>query len=241
MTLVEVLFALGIFSMLMLGILRAFLQTRRLTEGSVFQNTAETIVSGYLEQLKTTPIIYIKNSPGDSPPNIGTSFPVQTSYDNLTNDYLWTTTGTPPALSTITPGTTPSGVVDNLKSYDMSTASTTTTVLGLGAFITGSTPTPWSTIWPNARNYPATITNGSTPAGPNYDYSTRIPDNNDLHLNLWVWVQDLSLSGTVDKVFGITIIYTYQIVDGGRRRYQMGEVQAIRSSALIVKSPQQGI
>jgi Tfp pilus assembly protein PilV len=240
MTLVEVMFAMGIFSLLMLGILRAFLQTRRLTEGSIYQETAQTIVTGYIEQLKTTPINYIKNSPGSSPANIGTSFAIQTLYDNLTNDYLWTTTGTPPALSTITPGTTPAGVVDNLRSFDMSTSTTTTNVTGLGAFTNGPSPLAWSTIWPGANNYPATIAAGTTPSTTPYDYSTRVPDNSDLHLNLWVWVQDLSVAGSANNVYGITVIYTFQFVEGGRRRYQMGEVRTIRSNALTVKSPLAG-
>ena len=234
MTLIEVMFALGIFSLLALGILRAFLQTRRLTEGSVYQSTAQTIAIGYMEQLKTTSINSIRNS-SSGVANLGTSFPILASFDNLTNDNLWTSTGTPPTFSSspmgitvsgtyYAPGVTPSGAgfVDNLRSFDMSTSTTTTTVLGTAAFTNGSSPSNWTTIWPGANStYLAAMDSnavavGGTPAGPPYDYSTRHPDNNDLHLNIWVWVEDLSIAGTASNVYRITLIYTYQFVDGGR-------------------------
>lgn len=52
MSLLEVMSGMAILSMVSLGILAALLQSRRLTEGSIFQNTAVTAAQGYIEQMK---------------------------------------------------------------------------------------------------------------------------------------------------------------------------------------------
>lgn len=56
MTLLEVMFAVGILTVAFGGILASFMQSRRLTEGSVYQNAALTIVQGYVEQIKNMDI-----------------------------------------------------------------------------------------------------------------------------------------------------------------------------------------
>jgi prepilin-type N-terminal cleavage/methylation domain-containing protein len=52
MSLLEVMSGMAILSMVSLGILAALLQSRRLTEGSIYQNTAVTAAQGYIEQMK---------------------------------------------------------------------------------------------------------------------------------------------------------------------------------------------
>jgi Tfp pilus assembly protein PilV len=253
MTLVEAVAALSILCLLSIGILQVFLQTRRLTEGSVYQSTAQTIVSGYMEQLKNLPI---KNITGNG--NVGTSYPIKTSYDNQDFDNLTTSTGSPPALTAITPGVTPGGVVDNLRSFDMSTATSAISVVGTGAFTNGTSPSTWSVIWPNAANAyltaiaPTILAPGASPVvaytfqlnstGPvynAYDYATRTPDNNDLHLNLWLWVEDKS-TATATPVYKITLIYTYQFTEGNKRRYQIGQLTTMRSRIDAYNAPAAG-
>lgn len=52
MSLLEVMSGMAILSMVSLGVLGALLQSRRLTEGSIYQNTAVTAAQGYIEQMK---------------------------------------------------------------------------------------------------------------------------------------------------------------------------------------------
>ncbi len=219
MTLLEVAIALSILALSLGGILAALVQSRRLTEGSVSQNTALTIVQGYVEQMKNMELKDIVNAATDpasgGTPNLGTSFSILTRYkeppssgadDGL--DPLQTSTGTPPALSTLTPGVTPSGVVDNLKDFPDNS--------GLQGAATA-----WSTTWSGAQNYPTPSSLVQT--------STAYPG--DLHLNMWVWVQDLSgTTSNAAEVYGITVIYTWQYKDGAKIRYLMGAVRSVRSA-----------
>jgi hypothetical protein len=217
MTLVEVAIALSILALSLGGILAALIQSRRLTEGSVSQNSALTIVQGYVEQMKNMELMQIVNSTTDPASggiaSLGSSFSIPTRYkeppatgsdDGL--DPLNTSTGAPPSLSSITPGVTPSGVVDNLKDFSDNS--------GLQGAATA-----WSTIWPGAKNYPTPSSLVQT--------STAYPG--DLHLNMWVWVQDLS-GGNAANVYGITVIYTWQFTDGAKVRYLTGTVRSIRSA-----------
>jgi len=52
MTLIEVVFATGILAIGAAGILSGVLQSRKLSEGSIYQNSATSIAHGYLEQIK---------------------------------------------------------------------------------------------------------------------------------------------------------------------------------------------
>lgn len=53
LTLVEVLIATLVLGMVLMGILATVIQSRRMTEGSVVQNSANAILQGYIEQMKT--------------------------------------------------------------------------------------------------------------------------------------------------------------------------------------------
>ena len=53
LTLIEVMLALSVLTMVSLTILSAVLLSRRLAESNVYQNTALTVTQGYLEQIKS--------------------------------------------------------------------------------------------------------------------------------------------------------------------------------------------
>ena len=211
MTLVEVITALGIMSIMMVGILAALMQTRRLASASVAQNCALTIVQGYVEQLKNTPLQqFINANPADAQikPILTSSFVLPTMKDqNNTTIYLSTTKSTV-SLSTLTgspPGITPADVVDNLQTFDMDIR-------------TNAATTTWAAIWPGANT---TLT----------PYPTTTPGVTDLRMNFWVQITDLTPSASAKcKAYGFVIVYTWQYLDGGRIRYAMDSVRSIRSA-----------
>lgn len=216
MTLIEVVIALTVLAISMGGIFATLIQSRRLTEASVVQGSALTIVQGYVEQMKSLEILELVGGTTDvygNPTLTTTSYAIPTRSDSTTLDPLMTSTGTPPDISTLTPGVTPSGVVDNLKNFDMAkdllaTDSDSTDEESITPQVS------WSSVWPNARNYPSG-TLGRT----------------DLKLNLWVWITNLSGTSTLSsKAYGITVIYTWQYRDGSRTKYNIGTIRSIRSS-----------
>jgi Tfp pilus assembly protein PilV len=214
MTLTEVMIALCVLALAMGGTFAALMQSRRLTEGSIGQNSALTIVQGYVEQMKNMELTeLVGGSDGKGNPVLNTaSYSIPTRLDESHTDPLLTSTGSPPALSSITPGVTPSGVVDNLKNVDMIRDSSSTS--SYSADTTGAATTvqvPWNTAWPGASTFPA----GNVGA-------------TDLKINIWVWVSDLSTSAA-QRVYGVTLIYTSQYTDGGKVKYQLGTVRTIRS------------
>lgn len=116
-TLVEVLIASVVMTILMGGILTTIIQTRRLTEGGIVQNSANTILQGYIEQMKnmafdTDLVCSPVSAPNPFVP--GTSLSVPCARDETTagQDPIYLSAGTPPSsLPAI--GTTPTGAVDN--------------------------------------------------------------------------------------------------------------------------------
>ena len=100
-----------------------------------------------------------------------------------------------------TPGTSPTGAVDNLQSFDMDSRN-------------GSLATTWSASWPSANNYP-----------------TSTPNRTDLRMNFWVQITDLTPSSTPKcKAYGMLIVYTWQYNDGGRLRFFRDSVRSVRSA-----------
>lgn len=67
LTLIEVSFASLILTMVLLGVLQAMLQSRRMTEGSVRQASVFSLVQGYLEQLKSIKYGDLPSSPSTTP------------------------------------------------------------------------------------------------------------------------------------------------------------------------------
>lgn len=222
MTLMEVMFASIFMLAVVIVTFAGLMQSRRLTEGSVAQNMALTIAEGYMEQIKSMTLINVVGGTTDTSGNLvltTSSYSIPTQLDANTSDPLYTSTGSPPALSSLTPGTSPSGVVDNLKNFVVNSSVT-------------PTQTTWQSVWPNANNYPTT-TVGRT----------------DLKMNIWVWVTDLSGSTSKSaKAYGITMIYTWQFTTNGittasdssraygtdtgsgGTSYGIGSVRTIRSS-----------
>lgn len=104
------------------GMMGAFVQSRRLTEGSVFQNSAITVIQGYLEQIKNmdfSEIPYYSGSTLKRGSITTADNTIYTQLDSDTMDVLRISTGTPLSAATVTPGVVPSGVVDNLKLIDI--------------------------------------------------------------------------------------------------------------------------
>jgi len=195
MTLVEVTIGSAVLALLSIGILAAFLQSRRLTEGSIYQNAALTALQGYLEQIKSIEFADVPyydggvlKRPSSSEADDSTEDDlIYTLSDEDTLDTLRISPGTPPSLDSLTPGETPEGVIDNLKLLDV---------------------------------------NGT-------DGEDGRPDNpdDDLRLNIWVWVQPLE--GGVDGLSparAITLIYTWEFRDGTNVRRTLGSVRTVRSA-----------
>ena len=225
MTLIEVIMALAVMLILIAGVLATFVQSRRLSAASIAQSCATTIVEGYIEQLKNIPLFQFINGGGaqSEVPQLGTSFVLPTMKDQVAG-HAWIQLATTPStvsaatMLNATPGTTPANVVDNLQSFDMDNRSATGT-------------TTWALAWPNARNYPPSppATPVTTPATPTY--VANIPGLNDLRMNFWVQISDLTPTAPPkSKAYGILIVYTYQYIDGGKVKYVQNSVRTIRSA-----------
>lgn len=221
MTFVEVITALAVFSLLLAGILSVLLQTRRLSAASVAQNCAVTIVQGYIEQIKNLPLQqFVNATPGDPllNPNLSVSFALPTLKDRTPgNEWIQLkTTPSTVAASTLlaaNPGTTPTGAVDNLQSFDMDSRAAAGT-------------TTWAAIWPGATSYPPSPPTGTTPAS-----NANVPGRSDLRMNFWVQITDLTpTSSAKSKCYGILIVYTWQYLDGSRIRYARDSIRAARSA-----------
>lgn len=207
-SLFEIMISMGIMTVIMTSVLAAFIQTRRLAAASVAQSCAVTIVQGYIEQLKNIPLQNFINASATDPqfnPNLTTSFELNTMKDQTTATpiTLWTTpsTVTIATLTGGTAGTTPTGAVDNLQSFDMDTRSDSGT-------------TTWAAIWPGATSFPATV-----------------PKRNDLRMNFWVQITDLTPTSTPKcKAYGVLIVYTWQYNNGSRITYFKDSVRTVRSA-----------
>lgn len=211
MTLAEIMVAMGVMALVMGGVLSSLMQTRRLAASSVAQNCAITIVQGYIEQLKNMPLQqFVNANPTDTQdnPQLATSFVLPTMKDQLNTSVQLATTPSTVALSTLTggtPGITPTGVVDNLQSFDMDSRSTSGT-------------TTWAAAWPGANT---TLT----------PYPSTTPAKSDLRMNFWVQISDLTPSASAKcKAYGIVIVYTWQYLDGGRVKYVKDSVRSVRSA-----------
>ncbi len=223
MTLVEVIFAVAVLTVAIAGVLAAFMQSRRLTEGSVYQNAAMTIVQGYIEQMKNMDIgQMVGGYDANGNPQLTTgSFTIPVYYSDATLDALKTSTGTPPSITSINNGVTPTGVQDNLKGFDMAKDLDATSMTNVDDLSYSTTAqATWQSVWPGASDY--STANPSTGTG-----------KSDLHLNVWVWIKDESVATQrSSKIFSITVIYTWAYADGGRVRYVTDVVRTLRSAVL---------
>ncbi len=106
-TLVEVAIALSILAVLMLGLFASLLQSRRLTEASIYQNAANTIIQGYIEQMKNMEFEELSRNP------------IPTRLDADVMDTLSTSPLPVIDPATVVLGTIPEDVVNNIKVIDV--------------------------------------------------------------------------------------------------------------------------
>jgi len=258
LTLVEVVVALTLLALVLAGILKTILQSRRLTEGSIYQGMATTVANGYMEQMKAMDIGLLANfdsSVAGAAPNLAGSYAIPTIYpqpdagSQVVPDPLWTTPGSPPSGTPQAPSSSagfsahsawlsPPSYVDNLKNFDMTKnlldANMDVANQGgdstAGSVASVSDASTWPVIWPVANNYPTKAYGDSDISGVvNPSPTTLTPGVMDLHMNVWVWVTNLSAADSkASKVFAITLVYTWQVRDGGNVRYLRNTLTAIR-------------
>ena len=114
-TLVEVMIASAVMTILLGGVLALIIQSRRLTEGSIVQNSVNTIMQGYIEQMKNMDFAAVA-----VPVDTSITYTVPTALDEATPDPLTISQGAPPTtLPAI--GTTPTGAIDNVKNIAIKT------------------------------------------------------------------------------------------------------------------------
>jgi len=193
------------------GVLAAFVQTRRLAAASIAQNCAVTIVQGYIEQIKNIQLMdFVNGTPGDAlnNPNLAVSYDLHTQKGPSTADEisLHTTPSTVAAATLLNAavGTTPTGVYDNLQTFDMDIHN-------------ANSNNTWAAIWPNANTalvaYPSTT-----------------PGSNDLRMNIWVQISDLTPTAAATcKAYGVLVVYTWQYTDGAKIRWGKDSVRTVRS------------
>lgn len=219
------------------GVIAGLIQSRKLTEGSIAQGSALAAAESYMEQMRGMSLAILINdtsgvldSAQNPKPNNGngtalgtTSYQILTELDNVTTDSLWTSTGTPPDIGA--PGFNPSngspaGAIDNLKDIPSNP-------LNLGNTLSWSAPTTIGTttfpaVWPNAHNY--TDGNGT---------AFTAPSQFNIHVNFWVWVQDISvgtgLPADQHNAYAITLIYSWKFWNGIYYQTFTGSLRTIRS------------
>lgn len=107
MTLVEVAVAMTILAIFVVGLFGSLMQSRRLTEASIFQNSANTIIQGYIEQMKNMEFEELSRDP------------IPTRLDASTLDSLLRSPLPVIDLDDVVLGEVPTGVVDNVKTIDV--------------------------------------------------------------------------------------------------------------------------
>ncbi len=111
-----------VLSIAMGGIMATLIQSRRLTEGSVYQNSAVTIMQGYVEQMKNMEYSQVIVSAATEPP---AALKIPTMLDQANPDPLTLSWGTPPATMPAA-GAVPTGGVTNTRVIDINNTPTNT-------------------------------------------------------------------------------------------------------------------
>jgi hypothetical protein len=134
LTLVEVIVAATVLALLSVGLLATLIQSRNLTEGSIYQNSANTIMQGYVEQIKnmefsdlpyTTPTgIVMPGSTIGAPSSILTRGVRRVAAagggtENITDILNISNAVIVPDSALILEDETPPGVVENIKLFDL--------------------------------------------------------------------------------------------------------------------------
>lgn len=205
LTLIEVMVASLVLTLVMVSTINVLIQNRKVTETSIFQNAAMTVIQGYMEQIKEAKfatVCYYKDGvlvPADTDDPIEGLTTEQrakaiktalnnTDVDTMGNedgetitDYLMISSGTPIAVTAVTPGgATPTGVVDNYKVVDVNQTASKT---------------------------------------------------DDLQLRIWVWVDDISAPAVdATQVRSIKLIYQWKMTANPEARWYVGAARTMRSS-----------
>lgn len=168
-----------LMGIVIVGLLSATLQSRRMTEGSILQIAALNVVQGYIEQMKSMDYVMLKASPASGTEEIITRLDHDPDDAIDETKKLTLSTGDAPATMPAI-GTKPSGAVDNSVEVYISTPPTSS--------------------------------------------------NDKITLTIWVWVKDLTGSiASIDQAKSIHVIYTYEYLDGGRKRVYRRQLRSIRS------------
>ncbi|HVZ64839.1 MAG TPA: prepilin-type N-terminal cleavage/methylation domain-containing protein [Lacunisphaera sp.] len=190
LTLVEVMFALTIQAVVMLALIGSFIQSRRLTESTVLNAAATSLVYGLIEQMKELDYQnLIPNTDVDpSVPVDGSGNPTASPpYVRLRinqNKLVWIQCVYTPATES-DPTPTPKGPT--------STPSATATAADVGAIDNYIGSIPLSTVTGTASQ--------------------------QINLNIWLWVDEIPKSSDdVTDAKKVTMVYTYSYLDGNVTR-----------------------
>ena len=189
-TLVEVMFALVIQAVVMLALIGSFIQSRRVTEGTVLHAAATSMVYGLLEQIKQLDYTsLLPNYEADpSVPLDGSGDPTVTPpYLRLRinqSKVIWLKVVHTPVTDT-DPTPTPLGPT--------TTPGPDATAASVGAVDNFIGSIPLSTVTGTASQ--------------------------QINLNIWLWVDEIpNTTDQVSEVKKITMVYTYSYQDGNRTR-----------------------
>ncbi len=126
--------AIGVLAMLAGGMLATLIQSRNFTEGSLYQNTANSIMQGYIEQIKnmeftdlpyTTPAGVVVPGPVAGQPatlltrGVARVTGVGGAMENIIDPLTISTATTIPNQSNLLLSSTPVGIIDNVKTFDI--------------------------------------------------------------------------------------------------------------------------
>ncbi len=126
MTIVEVITAMCLIAVTSTSLIAASILCRRLTEVAVYQSSVAAIMQGYLEQIKNMAYDAVPLSPAPGTDTTAgtytTIYKVDTLRDDVTSDPLYLSPLSPLSVANVTPGSVPSGVYDNAKTFDVNRA-----------------------------------------------------------------------------------------------------------------------
>jgi len=89
------------------GSFAALIQVAKMTQGALCENTATTVMQGYIEQLKSVNF------------NELDATTIRTRLNGQESSTLTVSTGLPPDLTTVPAGTVPAGVVSNINRFPL--------------------------------------------------------------------------------------------------------------------------
>ena len=139
MTLVEIMVAMTVLVFIMSTVFYAFILARRITEGAIFNVSTNSIVQGYVEQIKNMDYASVSISPASGTSTTSSSYStssankILTQLDETTADTL-VLSPLPvvnPATLTASTGTGPAGYYPNVKTFTVSRANDLTLTIWL--------------------------------------------------------------------------------------------------------------